>query len=246
MSKKLKQGDIRKFSSDLREVLMAICNRYNIEYRMQKDGVHINLYNGQRGAPFKVSANAKPEQQLTRLMAWCERWVPNYVDEVEEAEKVTEKEVRQLAEKVNTRPVADTKYDEIEDPVEAADAIVADREDEETVLVEDLKHRVPIHAVPRPPPRREPQRDPEEPLPEPAPVEKTDRSEAAKRAAATRAQRTTHAQEAVECLAEYFGIRTSEDQRATIDRLNKRIAELEEENSQLKARVSLIREAMRA
>lgn len=102
-------SDIRITPRDLgaipRPVATVICelvNLHGVTYRIPRGGGHVFLYNGETGTrPFKISGSRPAESTLTFLNKWIAENVPEFG---KEDRPVTKDEVAALAERVNTEP----------------------------------------------------------------------------------------------------------------------------------------------
>ena len=89
-----------------RPVALVICelvNNHGVTYRLQKsNGGHVFLYNGdQQTRPFKISGSRQSEDTMTYLEKWIKQNVPTYgVEPVRQT--VTPADVAKLAAVVNT------------------------------------------------------------------------------------------------------------------------------------------------
>jgi hypothetical protein len=104
----LNPSDLRPtFSKKVATLVAQLVNDYGVRYRIQKDGGHILMYNGeQQNGPHKVSASRPEEDTLHWLNRWIDRNVPEYRER-----EVTPATLKALAEAVNT-----TDTHEVEEP----------------------------------------------------------------------------------------------------------------------------------
>lgn len=86
-------------------ILMRLINNHNVRYRIQQGGGHVFLYDGsQQTHPYKISASRPEETTLRYLNEWIEEHVPAYFER-----EVTATDVEMLREAVSTSEVIESR-----------------------------------------------------------------------------------------------------------------------------------------
>lgn len=94
----LSTTDLRAFPRKVSALICELVNDYGVRYRIQKGGGHIFLYNGDtKNGPHKVSASRPVEDS----MHWMDRWIDANVPQYRER-PVTDESLKVLAEAVST------------------------------------------------------------------------------------------------------------------------------------------------
>lgn len=80
-------GDLGSIPRKTAVIVCELVNEYGVTYRMQNNGGHLYLYNGaQKERPYKISASRPEETTLKFLMKWIEENVPAYLEGKEKKE----------------------------------------------------------------------------------------------------------------------------------------------------------------
>lgn len=105
-------GSIPRKTSSL---VCDLVNNYGVRHRLQKGGGHLYLYNGEtQTRPYKISASRPEETTLAFLYQWIEENVPEYA----QREEVRENDLRLLASGVTTKDTIDADEPEPEPTAE--------------------------------------------------------------------------------------------------------------------------------
>lgn len=102
MSETITGRELSKFPRPVVKVLTEAINKHQVKHRILSDGVHLRLYCGDRDVvPIKVAASRPAEHTLRYLLPWLEENVESW-----SRREVTEDTVKDLAEALNTSPKA--------------------------------------------------------------------------------------------------------------------------------------------
>lgn len=238
--------DLAAYPRPVARVIAEAVNKHGVGYRLM-DGGHIRLFNGDRGVtPRKVSAHSKEQVSLRRLLTWLETNVATWPKD-----EVTPLAVETLAEVINTSPkpartrgtpvTATTETTEEWTPVKYGFEQNGDTFRCTTCGYERTGNNrgLHLHAAKH--------------------DDSGSQSENGKKGGEARAlraqQRKVHRQEAVRILAEQNGLKVVEkdvDLKAVaksekeMARLQAQVEKLTTERDELRARLDLMKEALRA